>query len=394
MFSTDLLKTMTASVVTQFINQGVSLNDGIVKAARENSLNLAQTDRLIESANQVTYLKLLEKSADRTFQFPLAERDVIRASLLIPEDHEKSASVYDETLSILAGPGMQKAASAAPVAEGFDFGSIDQWPRHVQIKIAMDWNEKLRRDRDVLAHEMLAMRDTIEKSAAEIRRDPWLQDKLASYTGLGKDYLVGLLAEEGHSKSAGRVPFRVNEFKPLAQLGLLLVKAAELVERSNLVAECLDKMAGLVSANGIASLVKADLRSPLSPGYRTAISHPAPTHMAQPQGAIGPGIWNGRSTAPGDGPTLRGSVRKASPGRAQPSAAFRKQAEIPPEGTAKATMTAAQRWSDRARRFKASPVGRLAKKPSIQGAMDKAEPLFFREQIAPSEHVYSSLHGD
>jgi hypothetical protein len=88
--TSDRLQAIAVDCVTKFISKEASLSDAIAKEAQFLELNSEQTKRVIETTNTLAYLRQLEKSADRTFEFDVADYNKVMAAMCVP-DLEKSA---------------------------------------------------------------------------------------------------------------------------------------------------------------------------------------------------------------------------------------------------------------------------------------------------------------
>lgn len=87
----ERLQEIAVGCVSQFIQKTASLNEAISKEAQALELNPDQTKRVIEASNTIAYLRQLEKSADRTFEFEVADYSKVMAHMCMPEDMLKSA---------------------------------------------------------------------------------------------------------------------------------------------------------------------------------------------------------------------------------------------------------------------------------------------------------------
>lgn len=83
--TTDKLQGIAISCVTQFMNKEASLSEAIAKQAQDLELNSDQTKRVIEATNTIAYLRQLEKAADRTFEFKVADYNDVMSSMCNPE---------------------------------------------------------------------------------------------------------------------------------------------------------------------------------------------------------------------------------------------------------------------------------------------------------------------
>lgn len=87
----DRLQEIAVKCVTQFMQKSASLNEAIAKEAMDLELNPEQTKRVIEASNTIAYLRQLEKSADRTFEFDVADYSKVMATMCLPDDMSKQA---------------------------------------------------------------------------------------------------------------------------------------------------------------------------------------------------------------------------------------------------------------------------------------------------------------
>jgi hypothetical protein len=86
----ESLQDLAVKCVTEFMNKQASLSEAIAKQAMDLELNPEQTRRVIEASNTIAYLRQLEKSADRTFEFDVADYNHVMAHMCIP-DMDKTA---------------------------------------------------------------------------------------------------------------------------------------------------------------------------------------------------------------------------------------------------------------------------------------------------------------
>lgn len=89
--TSERLQEIAVSCVTKFMQKQASLTEAIAKEAMDLELNSDQTKRVIEATNTIAYLRQLEKAADRTFEFDVADYNNVMATMCIPEDMLKAA---------------------------------------------------------------------------------------------------------------------------------------------------------------------------------------------------------------------------------------------------------------------------------------------------------------
>lgn len=83
--TSERLQNIAVNCVTQFMNKQASLSEAIAKEASEIGLNSEQTKRVIEASNTIAYLRQLEKSADRTFEFKQADYTDVMGHMCLPD---------------------------------------------------------------------------------------------------------------------------------------------------------------------------------------------------------------------------------------------------------------------------------------------------------------------
>lgn len=107
LFSVEMLQRMAVDASARF-GQGKDLSVAVAEVAQENDLNEEQVKRLIEAANSVTYLQLLSKSQDRTFEFPVSSFEKVMDHLTFgiegrePESHEVGEMVLQKMAYVVS----------------------------------------------------------------------------------------------------------------------------------------------------------------------------------------------------------------------------------------------------------------------------------------------------
>jgi len=76
----------------KFVQEHVELNDTIAKFAKEYDLTDQQIQRVIEIANNLTYMSLLNTSEDKDITFPVASLDKVSSILSLKTPIKKQAS--------------------------------------------------------------------------------------------------------------------------------------------------------------------------------------------------------------------------------------------------------------------------------------------------------------
>ena len=80
------LQNIAARCTAIFLTKQASLSEALAKEAMDLELNPDQIHRAIEATNTVAYLKQLEESPDRTFEFPVADYKEVIAKMVLPEE--------------------------------------------------------------------------------------------------------------------------------------------------------------------------------------------------------------------------------------------------------------------------------------------------------------------
>ena len=94
----EQLKNEILPKAVDYYNSGMDINASVVKAAQDFSLNLDQTDRLLETMNTARVIAHYEKHAeDRTSNCDIAEKEIVHKLLFRDDDPatEKKASCTD-----------------------------------------------------------------------------------------------------------------------------------------------------------------------------------------------------------------------------------------------------------------------------------------------------------
>ena len=80
MVSSYELELFAKQAATEYLKDGKSLNESIIKIAADNGLNQAQVARVIEAANTDVYMNLFNKSDEKYIQFDTADPIAIQAA--------------------------------------------------------------------------------------------------------------------------------------------------------------------------------------------------------------------------------------------------------------------------------------------------------------------------
>lgn len=253
MFSAEQLQKLAVEVVSKYVNSGISLNDGIASVAKEQSLNLEQIKRLVESSNQLAYLKLLDSASDRTFEFPVADFETVKGLVTTPGegvvmDIEKSASQNVDILSIFVETWHEKIAHT----EEFCF-SDREWleksaSQGTAYAAAYALREQYLREFGDLDAKLPLHAESLVKSASVLRRDPYIADKVSSLDHPLAKVIEGFFpAELEKSASQGKAVFRPHEMKDLLKFASMVEESGRDLLRHQFLSRELEKLAGIFS---------------------------------------------------------------------------------------------------------------------------------------------------
>ena len=149
------------------MNDKVPLSVGLAKEASDLELNPEQIRRGVEAVNNITYLKILQISPDRTVEFPLCKYAEVIDELGIPDMPSAYLGAETEAASLV-----EKVASAEEVV-------LDA-PEHLLKARLLKAAMVNRRDIEDLETRALHIRDDIVSSVGSIQGDASGLDKLAS----------------------------------------------------------------------------------------------------------------------------------------------------------------------------------------------------------------------
>ena len=163
----ERLQSIAVGCVTSFLTKQASLSEAVSKEAQELELNSDQIKRVIEASNTIAYLRQLEKSADRTFEFPVADYNEVMAKMCIP-DMDKSASEVKESepLPMDNNTYIKKEA---------EFQLSEQETAAILAKELL----KAKSNLEKIACEKVGMQLRLAKSSSLIHKDPLGLEKLA-----------------------------------------------------------------------------------------------------------------------------------------------------------------------------------------------------------------------
>ena len=107
-----------------YVRNDTPLNDTIVKLASANGLTKNQVDRVVEAANNETYLSLLKTAEDKYVEFPLANTKEVFSEI------EKEAKVLNTNLSDYDAPPVPTQEELPSLTDSAIFGDLTKAASH------------------------------------------------------------------------------------------------------------------------------------------------------------------------------------------------------------------------------------------------------------------------
>lgn len=243
----DNLQNIAARCTAVFLNKQASLSEALAKEAMDLELNPDQIKRAIEATNTVAYLKQLEDSPDRTFEFPVADYKEVIAKMVLPEqvssanpignDYDPASPENEIIKNDKTGQGInlgftdfEKVAllNSAIIGAVNELRALDEkmsanlfllqekraglgedrWTSELQ-KEASDVKSLMAEGRELLAREKL-VRESLEKAAEQMEKFA-----LIGLAARGAGALIGGLAR-GTGKAVGGTVSNIGRFSSSA----------------------------------------------------------------------------------------------------------------------------------------------------------------------------------
>lgn len=377
MFNSEQLATMAAKAVSTFLTKGASLTDAVVSVSQSNGLNLEQTKRLTEAANQVAYLKVLETAKDRSFNFPVAEYGDVVNKISKPEAGlDKAASHTEYATSPLACifgvPEMVKSASVDSLE--------DSEANLVPYLASIVYGHKA--SLESIGFEKVACAEAILPLVDSLRSDSLSAQKAYFHGGDNTDSILGLIEKSAEEKLPGYT-FKEFDMKKVAELDAKLSRYVELEKLAYRLNDELEKIsfmaisgriAGSIFGKNATGMAKAPIQKLVSSGDLMAKN---------------PISGNGQAVVRG---------YQGYPGQMAKSAAAASGNGLPPAGPTPAPgakPSFSQNFSDKFKKgliYKALPKN-LTWGQRVDRVGTVADYAFMREAIAPKHSVWDSLHN-
>lgn len=117
--TSELLQEISVRCASKFMTKEASLSEAIAEEGKSLELNPEQLQRVIETTNTIAYLRQLQDTPDRTFEFPVADYNQVLYKMAMPidistptEDTSTSNFSIEDTLPSLTSnfSGQEKLA--------------------------------------------------------------------------------------------------------------------------------------------------------------------------------------------------------------------------------------------------------------------------------------------
>lgn len=381
MFNSEQLATMAAKAVSTFLTKGASLTDAVVSVSQSNGLNLEQTKRLTEAANQVAYLKVLETAKDRSFNFPVAEYGDVVNRISRPDDGLAKAASANESCSEGIG-GASPLACIFGVPEMVKSASVDSLEDSeanlVPYLASIVYGHKATLDN--IGFEKVACAEAMLPLVDSLRGDDLAVQKAYVHGGDNLDSILGLIEKSAEEKAPGHT-FKEFDLKKVAALDAKLTRYIELEKLAERLNDELEKISFLAISGRIAGSIFG--------------KNATGTAKAPIQKLVSSGDLMAKNPISGNGTAVvRGY--QGYPGQMAKSAAAASGNGLPPAGpTPGAKPSFSQNFSDKFKKgliYKALPKN-LTMGQLVDRLGTVADYAFMREAIAPKHSVWDSLHN-
>lgn len=163
------LMAMAKRAAVMYIDKDTSLNDAITEMAKEASLNEEQVKRVVEYANNSTFVSLFKNNYDKNITFPMADANVVLGGVRETKEKTSEAIMSDNDGNYIPGQEFVDLDEAFKTSEDYvKTASVDKTPdmKESYLDLSQELQE-LTHDRTVLAATLI--------------------DKLASLKGLCKE---------------------------------------------------------------------------------------------------------------------------------------------------------------------------------------------------------------
>lgn len=224
--SPEYLRDAAVEAVRAYLSEKKPLTASVVALALRDNLTGEQIKRVIETVNQVAYLRLLESAEDRTFEFPLASYEDVMAKILSPQEILEQ-DTGDSPLSLMKqamfeGDDLEKSASE-PGLESLSEGA--------RLQLAYQAYQRTERMLEKVAADERSLVERLVGLADKSRGDVEFIDKVAFITD-GDDETcrkISKLVFGQVKKASGQDLFYEEDLVDAKRIVGLLKQAEELV---------------------------------------------------------------------------------------------------------------------------------------------------------------------
>lgn len=254
--SPEQIRDIAIRTVEQFLNNKIPLSQGLAKEASAAQLNSEQLQRAVEATNNISYLKILEISPDRTVEFPLCKTAEVMHHIAVPDGlQEKVASALESKLEKVA---MTIESPTSAEYSGHDWSENEVLVHFIKQasanKIALE----------ALKIESLNVAENLMKVASEIRKDSKWIEKLSCVTE-GSDFLMlsTLVAgtPQAHRDFKDLGLFKEAELKSSASFAELYKQARQITREMTERAELQKRAEDMSTMQRVKNIVQSPVQS-------------------------------------------------------------------------------------------------------------------------------------
>lgn len=380
-FNNDTLAQMSAKAVSEYITKGVPLTDAVAGLSKQASLNLEQTKRLVETTNQVAYLKLLKEASDRTFEFPVASYDDVVSQIVGIEKAASAATsaTVDPLSLVLKSPAeMEKTASFDEGVEAWIEKAAEEQLVPFMAPILYGYKaefEKLAMDMESIGEKLLPLIDSL-------RKDEYVGEKLTKQASVHTSVLEGLVGVK--AAAADGYTFNRLEMQKIAEVDSLISEYQKKEARADFVREEMEKLSFMAISGRLAGSVFGKTANGVSRATNAKLFSTGDVNVKNAGSVV-----RGYQGYPGS-LSKSAAVGTSSAGLPQPGA----PAQIP---TVAPTSTKPSFVKGVKEKWNQGLISKLI--PKNKTMLQRAERVatiadygLMRETIAPSHSVWDSLH--
>lgn len=176
----DKLQSIAVNCVTQFLNKEASLSQAVSKQAQALELNPEQTKRVIEASNTIAHLRQLEKAADRTFEFKVADYNEVMADMCVPPAVEKTAAAKEPEVkeAVAAVVQMDSISPVSLLSSEYFQKSAERTTQEQNFLIEKEMY-RVKSQLEKMATDKVELQLSLASATDKVHKDPRALEKIA-----------------------------------------------------------------------------------------------------------------------------------------------------------------------------------------------------------------------